>query len=89
MRTIRNFVGVFAGRVTQPCRNDLKVVSIKSISIMSNESIKRINKVWKSFLIILALAIGIGAMLKNPCHLITAGVILACGFESEIVRNEE
>jgi len=68
---------------------NLKVVSIKSISIMSNESIKRINKVWKSFLIILALAIGIGAMLKNPCHLITAGVILACGFESEIVRNEE
>jgi hypothetical protein len=56
---------------------------------MSNESIKRINKVWKSFLIILALAIGIGAMLQNPCHLITAGVILACGFESEIVRNEE
>lgn len=89
MRTIRNFVGVLAGRVTQPCRNDLKVVSIKSISIMSNESIKRINKVWKTALIIVALAIGIGAMIKNPCHLITAGIILACGFESEIVRNEE
>lgn len=68
---------------------NLKVVSIKSISIMSDESIKRINKVWKAFLVILALAIGIGAMLQNPCHLITAGIILACGFESEIVRNEE
>lgn len=67
----------------------IKSVSFKSVSIMSNESIKVINKVWKAFMFLAAAAMAVCAMIWNPCHLFTAGIILACGLESEIVRNEE
>ena len=67
----------------------MKVVSIKSISIMSRESVKRINKAWKAFLFIAAAAMAVCAWIWNPCHLFTAGLILACAFESEIVKSED
>ena len=56
---------------------------------MSNESVKRINMAWKAFLGLAAAAMAVCAMIWNPCHLFTAGIILACAFESEIVKRED
>ena len=56
---------------------------------MSNDSIKLINKWFKCGMTILAIAIGIGAIIYNPGHLFSAALVWAFGKECEIIYNEE
>lgn len=55
---------------------------------MSKESIKLINKIYKGFMFSLALFVAIMAIIKNPGHLFTAGLILAFGINSEIINKD-
>ena len=61
---------------------------IKSVSIMSKESIKLINKVYKGIIISVSLALAVVAIFKNPGHLFTAGLIFAFGINSEIISKD-
>lgn len=61
---------------------------IKSVSIMSKESIKLINKVYKGIIISVSLTLGVVAVFTNPGHLFTAGLIFAFGINSEIISKD-
>jgi hypothetical protein len=56
---------------------------------MSNEQVKRINKVFRTAVITLAAAIAIGALFCNHAHLFTAAIVFAIGLEAEIVKADE
>lgn len=56
---------------------------------MSEESIKYVNKVWKGFVITVAVIVAIVAIFENVGHLFTAAVIFAFGLESEFVKKED
>lgn len=56
---------------------------------MSKESIKKVNKLFKGFMITLATVIAIAALFGNPGHLFTAAVVMAIGLEGEIVNSED
>lgn len=58
------------------------------MSVMSTESAKKVNRVWKIAVIASAAALAVVAILKNPAHLFTAGLIFAFGLESNIVRAD-
>ena len=57
------------------------------MSIMSKESIKIINGIYKGIIISSAVALAVVAWFKNPGHLFTAGLIFAFGLNSEIVNK--
>lgn len=56
---------------------------------MSNEQVKRINKVFRTAVITLAAGIAIGAWFFNQGHLLTAAIVFAIGLEAEIVKADE
>lgn len=64
-------------------------LTIKSVSIMSKNEIKVINKLWKGFLFVLAVIVAVCALRQNPGHLFTAGFLLVASFESNIVKKED
>ena len=55
---------------------------------MSKESIKIINKIYKGFIFSVAIALAIVALVKNPGHLFTAGLIFAFGLNSKIISKD-
>ena len=55
---------------------------------MSKESIKIINKIYKGFIFSVAIALAIVALVKNPGHLFTAGLIFVFGLHSEIISKD-
>lgn len=57
------------------------------MSIMSKESIKIINGIYKGIIISSAVALAVVAWFKNPGHLFTAGLIFVFGLNSEIVNK--
>lgn len=55
---------------------------------MSKESIKIINKIYKGFITVCALALAIVAIFSNPGHLFTAGLLFAFGINTDIVSKD-
>lgn len=58
------------------------------MSVMSTESAKKVNRVWKAVVLLTAAAVAYVAMSKNPFHFVTMGIILAFGLDSEIVKPD-
>ena len=58
------------------------------MSVISTESAKKVNRVWKIAVISSAAILAVVAILKNPGHLFTAGIIFAIGLESDIVKPD-
>jgi hypothetical protein len=56
---------------------------------MSKEQVKKVNKIYRTMVIGAAAVIAICAMIYNPAHLFTAGLVYAFGLESEIVKADE
>lgn len=56
---------------------------------MSKKEIKAINMVLKGVLFAFAAGIGVLAIMYNPGHLITAGILLVAALESEFVNEED
>lgn len=56
---------------------------------MSKNDIKRINRIWRGFLFVLAAVIAVCAWIWNPGHLFTAGLTLAFAFETELFNEED
>lgn len=50
---------------------------------MSKKQLKQVNKVYHVFMTVVAIALAITALIHNPAHLVTAGVIYAFGINSE------
>ena len=49
---------------------------------MSKEQVKKVNKIYRTMVIGAAAVIAICAMIYNPAHLFTAGLVYAFGLES-------
>ena len=67
-------------------------ISKKSL-IMSNyvskEDLRKVNRIYKVVMFSLAAALAIGALIYNPFHLATAGLIVAYALSSGFVENKE
>lgn len=59
------------------------------LSIMSQKEANEVNKTFRAMVIVVAIAMGIVALIYNPGHLFTAGLILAFGCEAEIAQADE
>ena len=55
---------------------------------MSKESIKIINKIYKGFIFSMAITLAVIAILKNPGHLFTAGLIFTFGLNTELISKD-
>ena len=56
---------------------------------VSKEDLRKINRIYKVVLFSIAAALAIGALIYNPFHLATAGIIVAYALESRFVENKE
>ena len=58
-------------------------------SIMSQKEANEVNKTFRTMVIVVAVVLGVAALIYNPGHLFTAGLILAFGCEAEIAKADE
>ena len=56
---------------------------------MSQREVNQVNKVLRAIIISLAAIMAITALIYNPAHLFTAGIIFAVGLETEFVKADE
>lgn len=56
---------------------------------MSQKEANEVNKAFRAMVIVVAIAVGIVALIYNPGHLFTAGIILAIGCEAEVAKADE
>lgn len=56
---------------------------------MSQKEANEVNKTFRAMVIIVGIVVGIIAIIYNPGHLFTAGLILAVGCEAELVEADE
>lgn len=56
---------------------------------VSKEDLRKVNRIYKVVMFSLAAALAIGALIYNPCHLATAGLIVAYTLTSEFVAKED
>lgn len=60
-----------------------------NILVMSQKEANEVNKTFRAMVIIVGIVVGIIAIIYNPGHLFTAGLILAVGCEAELVEADE
>ena len=58
-------------------------------SVMSQKEANEVNKVFRTVVIVAAAVLGIAALIYNPAHLFTAGIVFAFGCEAEIAKADE
>lgn len=56
---------------------------------MSQKEVNQVNKVIRTIIIGFAAVMAIVALIYNPAHLFTAGIIFAAGLEAEFVKADE
>lgn len=56
---------------------------------VSKEDLRKVNRIYKVVMFSIAAALAIGALIYNPFHLATAGLIVAYTLSSEFVAKEE
>lgn len=56
---------------------------------MSQKEVNQVNKVIRTIIIGIAAVLAIVALIYNPAHLFTAGVVFAAGLNAEIVKADE
>lgn len=56
---------------------------------VSKEDLRKVNRIYKVVMFSIAAALAIGALIYNPFHLATAGIIVAYALESRFVENKE
>lgn len=56
---------------------------------VSKEDLRKVNRIYKVAMFSLAAALAIGALIYNPFHLATAGLIVAYTLTSEFVAKED
>jgi hypothetical protein len=56
---------------------------------MSQREVNQVNKVLRAIIISLAAIMAITALIYNPAHLFTAGIIFAAGLEAEFVKADQ
>lgn len=56
---------------------------------VSKEDLMKVNRIYKVVMFSIAAALAIGAMIYNPFHLATAGLIVAYTLSSEFVAKED
>ena len=56
---------------------------------VSKEDLRKVNRIYKVVMFSIAAALAIGALIYNPFHLATAGIIVAYTLESGFVENKE
>ena len=56
---------------------------------VSKEDLRKVNRIYKVAMFSIAAALAIGALIYNPFHLATAGIIVAYALESGFVENKE
>lgn len=56
---------------------------------VSKEDLKKVNRIYKVVMFSIAAALAIGALIYNPFHLATAGLIVAYTLSSEFVAKED
>lgn len=56
---------------------------------VSKEDLRKVNRIYKVAMFSIAAALAIGALICNPFHLATAGIIVAYALESGFVENKE
>lgn len=57
--------------------------------IISKEDLRKVNRIYKAAMFALAAALAIGALIYNPFHLATAGLIVAYALSSEFVAKKD
>lgn len=50
---------------------------------MSQKELNQVNKVYHAIVLIVSVALAITALIYNPAHLVTAGIIFAAGTNSK------
>ena len=56
---------------------------------MSQKELNQVNKVYHAIVIIISVCLAIGAIIYNPAHLFSAGIIYALGTNVEFVKADE
>ena len=56
---------------------------------MSQKEANEVNKAFRAMVIVVAIAVGIIAIIYNPGHLFTAALVFAVGLEAEIAQGDE
>ena len=56
---------------------------------MSKRDLQKVNKIYRTIVIGFSIIMAITALIYNPAHLFTAGLIFSFGMESELVKAEE
>lgn len=56
---------------------------------VSKEDLRKVNRIYKVAMFSIAAALAIGALIYNPFHLATAGIIVAYTLTSEFVVKED
>jgi hypothetical protein len=56
---------------------------------VSKEDLRKVNRIYKVAMFSIAAALAIGALIYNPFHLATAGLIVAYTLSSEFVAKED
>lgn len=56
---------------------------------MSQKEANKVNKTFRTVVIVAAIVLAIVSLIYNPAHLVTAGIILAFGCEAEIAQADE
>ena len=56
---------------------------------MSQKEANEVNKTFRAMVIVVAIVLAIVALIYNPAHLFTAGIIFAFGCEAEIAKADE
>ena len=76
-------------KVDQPYKFQSKFNQSKMFSVMSQKEANEVNKVFRTVVIVAAAVLGIAALIYNPGHLFTAGIVFAFGCEAEIAKADE
>lgn len=56
---------------------------------MSQKEANEVNKTFRAMVIVVAIVLAIVALIYNPAHLFTAGLLFAVGLEAEIAKADE
>ena len=56
---------------------------------MSQKEANEVNKTFRAMVIVVAIVLAIVALIYNPAHFFTAGIIFAFGCEAEIATADE
>lgn len=56
---------------------------------VSKEDLRKVNRIYKVVMFSIAAALAIGALIYNPFHLATAGIIVAYALESGFVEKKD